>query len=257
MKKLLLLAVLFSSPAYAACENSLPYGQPATHNTTNICHQGYYTAYDANNKVPVFVSWNLTADHARGCNSRLGSFTRDPMAAGKDVPPSAYDGSGYDRGHLADANDFNYDPAQERQSFYMTNMTPQDPGLNRGPWKWVEQASRAWAVDEHSVTIYAGSVIKSNDPKLSSYNIDVPQYFWKVVIDSNNRDAIAFLMPNRKFSSTQVAATITTIAQIEQLVGYSIPVPPAVDKTHRANLDDWYVDNKAFADNKELFCSAR
>ena len=257
MKKLLLLACLFSTPALADCGTALPYGTPVIHGATGLCHQGYYTAYDPTFKLPRFVAWNLTADHAQGCNGRAGQFARDPMAAGRDVPPSAYAGSGYDKGHLADANDFNFDPAEETQSFYMTNMTPQAPGLNRGPWKWVEQASRNWAVDENSIEIYAGPVVSMTDDTISEYRVDVPKFFWKIVIDSSGKDAIAFLMPNEKFSSKLVPQTIVSIATIEQKVGFTIPVPAGVDKNKVGNLDDWYVDNGDFQDEKAKFCKLR
>ena len=255
MKTLLLItALVLPSTALADCGSALPYGTPVIHGTTGICHQGYYTAYDTSAKVPRFVAWNLTSDHAQGCNGRSGQFARDPMLAGKDVPPSAYSGSGYDKGHLADANDFNYDPSLESQSFYMTNMTPQSPGLNRGPWKWVEQASRNWAVDENSIEIYAGSVVSKEDKTISEYNVDVPQYFWKIIIDSSGKDSIAFLMPNKKFSSKMVPQTIVSISTIEQKTGINIPVPSGVDKNAIGNLDDWYVDNGDFQEEKANFC---
>lgn len=257
MKKLFLLACLFATPAYADCNSSLPYGTPSIRGATGICHQGYYTAYDPSFKIPRFVAWNLTAQHAQGCNGRDGQFTRDPMAAGKDVPPSAYEGSGYDKGHLADANDFNYDPTEETQSFYMTNMTPQAPGLNRGPWKWVEQASRDWAVDENSVEIYAGPVISMSDSTISQYRVDVPKFFWKIIIDSSGKDSIAFLMPNEKFSSTLIPNTIVSIRDIETKIGFAIPVPQGVDKDSKGNLDDWYVDNKDFHAIKDKTCKVR
>lgn len=260
MKKIIigLIGLLCSTGiSHADCGTSLPYGTPHIPGTTAICHQGYFTAYDSSLKIPRFVAWNLTADHARGCNGRSGKFARDPMAAGKDVPPSAYSESGYDKGHLADANDFNYDPSLETQSFYMTNMTPQVPGLNRGPWKWVEQASRDWAVDENSVEIYAGTIVANDDSKLSQYQVDVPRFFWKIIIDSSGKDSIAFIMPNAKFSSKLVPSTITSIHDIEEKTGFSIPVPDSVDKFSVSNLNDWYVDDKSFHEDKATYCNLR
>lgn len=258
MIKYIPLTILFlglsTSPLMASCP-STPWGEPSIQSTTNICHQGYYTAYDSENKIPGFVSWVLTEKAAQGCNGRDGQFSRDPMANGKDVSPSTYDNSGYDRGHLADANDFNYDHNLEVQSFYMTNMTPQVPGLNRGPWKWVEEASRNWAVDEHQVTIYAGPVISRDDKRFNG--VDVPKFFWKIIIDSTNNDSITFLMPNKKFSSKAVPETIVSINDIQNITGIKFPLPKTIDVNKKANMDDWPVDFKDFHDKKSSVCTIK
>ena len=44
-----------------------------------------------------------------------------------------YKGSGYDRGHQAPAADMRSTATTMKQSFLLTNMTPQLPALNQGP----------------------------------------------------------------------------------------------------------------------------
>lgn len=254
MKKFFLLFAIMIGTAHAECGSSLPFGRPNIPNAINICHTGYFTAYSPEVKMPLFVAWTLTSDHALGCNGRVGSFVNDPMAGGKDIPPSSYIGSGFDKGHLADANDFNYDPALESQTFYMTNMTPQVPGMNRGPWKWVESATRDWAVEHKQVLVYAGPVISPFDSKFSSYKIDIPKQYWKIVIDATTGQSISFLMDNSKFSSTQVPSTITSIHNIEAKVGFTIPVPYNVQKLSVSSLTEWKVDMVGFNNKHKLLC---
>lgn len=251
------LGMFLGFSAFAQCP-SAPYGEPViSGNVKALCHAGYFSDYDVANKVPRFVSWNLTSDHAVSCNARVDAFAQDPLAEGQDVPPTAYRGSGYDRGHMADADDFNWNPAQARDSFFMTNMAPQVPGLNRGPWKWVEQASRDWAVSRKSIWIYAGPVVKDDDGKFSSYGIDQPTAFWKVVYDPATNEAIGFLMPNKKFSSSQVLSTVVPIEFIERNIGFTIPLPAGVVKDTIPTMDHWQVNSSLFSKAHQNSCSIR
>ena len=67
-------------------------------------------------------------------------FEVDPEAA--DCPtPDDYTRTGYDRGHMAPNYLIatRYGKVAQRETFLMSNIVPQTPELNRGPWRILEE----------------------------------------------------------------------------------------------------------------------
>jgi endonuclease G len=257
------LSILFTTTTLAAtpipnpCPANLPYGAPnLTEVATNVCHTGYYSAYDTKDKLPIFVAWPLTSEHAMGCIGRVGIFQHDPLVTGLDTEPSYYNHSGFDRGHLADDADFGWSETESRESFYMTNMTPQVPGLNRGGWKTVETWSRVWASDRGGLIIYAGPILNVTDVKFSIDNIDVPARFWKVIYDPKTNEAAAFIMPNQKVTADQVPQLATSVSAVEQATGMNIPLPVSYDKKQATDLSKWPVNLGKWNHDKMAHCAA-
>ena len=118
-----LIFSVFLSTAYAdvPCQSS-KYGPTIINGTetTKLCHKNYLSQYSEKFKDPIVVNWTLTKNELSNCNSRNGSFSRDPLEEGKDVSPSEYTQTGYDRGHLSPAEDNLFDDEAEHESFYFT-----------------------------------------------------------------------------------------------------------------------------------------
>jgi endonuclease G len=259
-----ILSILYVSTSLAtapitipnACPANLPFGNPEISEVTiDICHTGYYSAYSEEYKLPLFVAWPLTAEHSMGCIGRVGNFQHDPLANGKDADPTDYSRSGFDKGHLADDGDFGWDETESRESFYMTNMTPQFPNLNRGLWKVVETKSRAWATDRGEVIIYAGPIVDSSDNKLPN-NVDIPSRFWKVVYDPKANEAATFIMPNQKINTGKLSDLVASVAEVEQAAGITIPLPATYDKTQPTDLDKWLVNLSKWNHDKQVHCAS-
>lgn len=115
----------------------------------------------------------------------------------------------------------------------MTNMLPQAPSLNRGPWKSVETFEQNEATAGRELYIIAGAFgtggTGSNGRKtsLARGKVNVPKTFWKVLvilargnndldrIDANTR-TIAICMPNTQSVRGRNWRTfITTIRNVE------------------------------------------
>ncbi|MGB8699874.1 MAG: DNA/RNA non-specific endonuclease, partial [Thermosynechococcaceae cyanobacterium] len=104
----------------------------------------YALLYDRTAHYAAWASWQLNADWL-GHRDRP-AFTPDPdlpMGWGP-VTPHDYTNSGFDRGHLVPAADRNKTPADLAAVFYMTNIVPQAPDNNRGPWEALESDCRDW-----------------------------------------------------------------------------------------------------------------
>jgi DNA/RNA endonuclease G (NUC1) len=89
---------------------------------------------------------------------------------------SDYAGRGYDKGHLANAEDFASDCTNDELTFRYYNCLPQTPNLNRGIWKTKETLIRKWSQTQKLYIICGGYFGKT---KIG--NIVVPSYCWKVV----------------------------------------------------------------------------
>lgn len=87
-----------------------------------------------------------------------------------------YKGKGYDKGHLANAEDFAFDCTKDELTFRYYNCLPQTPNLNRGPWKSNETTVREWSQKEKLYIICGGFFGKDRIGAIA-----VPSYCWKVV----------------------------------------------------------------------------
>ena len=118
----------------AACEIHVPYGMPQLQKQidgTLICRQGYFTLHDNTAKIPVWTAWQILPQNINGCVPRSNAFAADQsLPADKRSTPQDYAGNGYDQGHIANDAHQSWDPQVEYESFLMSNMSPQLPGLN-------------------------------------------------------------------------------------------------------------------------------
>ncbi|WP_164675208.1 DNA/RNA non-specific endonuclease [Anditalea andensis] len=167
-------------------------------NGEQIVHSAITLSYDEEHEQAHWVSYKLTSSMLKGKEKRTDKFIQDPKVSTKSASSSDYRLSGYDRGHLAPAGDFTYDMQAMRESFYMSNISPQSPSFNRGIWKKLEDQVRYWAREYEEIYIVTGPVIKKKEITLGINNVTVPNYFYKVILDIHPPEykAIAFLMKN-------------------------------------------------------------
>lgn len=164
-----------------------------------IRHTGFTLSYDADFKTPQWVAWTLTAAKAEGTVPREKNFRPDPDVRGAQAYTKDYSHSGYDRGHMAPAGDMKWSEAAMRESFYLTNVCPQNQNLNRGDWKDLEELERTWAVKFGAVSIAAGPVYSSKSPeRIGANKVAVPSAFFKVLLIGypDAPRAYAFVFPN-------------------------------------------------------------
>lgn len=216
------------------CAVQTPYGMPSAQKDHPIvCRHGYILEHDPVAKIPNWVAWTLTKEHAISCLPRDDAFAADQsLPADKRSDPKDYAGSGYDQGHLANNADMSYDPAVARESFLMSNMSPQLPQVNRGTWKSLETTERAMAYDTgHNITIYAGNIYSAKSKKIGKNGVVVPDSLFKILIDDKDLVSYAFLMPNVTNIDPDMNKYQVTVADVEKASGIIFPVPD--DKTKK------------------------
>ncbi|WP_404785048.1 DNA/RNA non-specific endonuclease [Altericista sp. CCNU0014] len=204
----------------------------------------YALLYDRATNTPAWASWQLNA-------SWLGTLDRPAFTPDPDLPPRwykvtprNYTGRGFDRGHIVPAADRNRTPADSAAVFYMTNIAPQAPDNNRGPWEDLESYCRTLARSGKELYIIAGTTGKGGvgtagaateialRQASADATITVPAAFWKIVVVNDRPGlgpssitlktrAIAVLIPNQQGIQAERWQTFrTTVRELEQRTGY-------------------------------------
>lgn len=176
MKNLFIaLAMLIPSAAFASpCDQFFPNGKEiVVPGTQVICHSFYASVYDTKHEANVFSTEAIQAD---GKTPRVDSFKPDPAVSNSPTPDD-YTNTGFDRGHMTPAADSS-NPQQMSDTFFMTNMTPQFPNVNRIAWKTLETSVRAMPFK----TVITGAVYAANyTPTIGKHNVPVPTALYKIV----------------------------------------------------------------------------
>ena len=142
-----------------------------------------YFEYDYMN--PTVVVYKLY--HGGGdCNRSKFHFKNDEKI--KTATDSDYLKSGYDKGHMANSEDFAFDCVLDELTFRYYNCVPQNPKMNRGPWKSVETEVREWSQSKElliiCINIFGNQFIKGT-------KIGVPTVCIKLIYDSKTKEPIA------------------------------------------------------------------
>lgn len=143
---------------------------------------------------------------------------------------------GYIRGHLCPSND-RLKPGMNEQTFYFTNMAPQDPYLNGGLWAWLEECVQQLALSAQDAWVVTGCIdtVTTNwVTDVTGKRISVPEAFFKAVLlryqDDAGRgeryEARAWIVENRNYGFSgfeqKAAALEVSIDQLEDVIGLDL-----------------------------------
>jgi endonuclease G len=123
-----------------------------------------------------------------GSAPRQDDFRADPSlpAGWYEVQDDSYRGSGYDRGHHCPSADRTNTIEDNSATFLMTNMMPQAPNNNQGPWEKLETYCRTLVSQGKELYIYAGGY--GSRGTIDNGHITIPSHTWKVVMVLDNGD---------------------------------------------------------------------
>lgn len=229
----------------ATITENTKYGYPCK--TVSICQRkGYALGYSDKHKQPLWVSYELTRSQVvtRVC-TRSDKFRPDPYFTNS---PSLldYKNSGYDRGHLAPAADMHWDPEAMHDSFYLSNMSPQVPGFNRGIWKQLEEWVRRTASNEVSVFVITGPIFYTNriHKAIGKINkITVPDAYYKIIYDETPPVKMIGFILNNQPSTNSLDTFTCTVDDIEKVTGLDFFSLLNEDKEQKlestVNTNDW------------------
>ncbi|MFT7234223.1 MAG: endonuclease G [Cyclobacteriaceae bacterium] len=217
-----------------------------------IEHECYALDYSEEHEQ---ASWVIYfADHY-GSASRSDNFREDPLIKSGSAQIKDYKGTGYDRGHLAPAADMNETSTSMSESFFMSNMSPQLPGFNRGIWKSLETLVRAWGISAQSGQdmIITGPILLEKCETIGA-NVTVPCAYYKIYVDMQTNCAIGFIIRNES-SSAPLSTFTVSIDDIENATGldffWQLEDTIEDDLESQLDLSNWKWDAKALKLSKD------
>lgn len=223
MKKILLLSITtlllhvapFSS-ASETCGEHLVKGMPSNNSDQVLCRTGYAVGYNYQTKNADWVAYHVTKESVNAQFKRSNNFKVDvelPEYAQSTL--SDYSKSGYDRGHLAPSAAMDFSQQSMQESFLLSNMSPQLPGFNRVGWRLLEEHVRDLANEYQELYVVTGPIYDGNEASIGD-GVVIPSAFYKVVLDPYYNDAIAFIVPHRDVSGSELVNFVTTIDDVEE-----------------------------------------
>lgn len=243
---LLISSNCISGPIDFVCPQYVPAGAPIGKQISQeLCKTGYAIGYSYYYKNPVYSVTYITPETLQAAVKRKDSFKED-----KEIPAQyratlndykSVHGQ-FDRGHMTPAGDLMWSYASMSDSFYLSNMVPQSPALNRGAWRQLEITVREWAQVKGSLYVITGPLYMSPVTSIGA-GVAVPSYIFKIVYDPKLNSAIAFLVPNSDISVIDLPKYITTITVIEQLIGVdffpNLPYNKKTMKNKMSTIEFW------------------
>lgn len=236
----------------------------------------HYVSYNGRQVLNYTVDWNVEKRHSRWVAFTFTSTTagtawsrdqwkntewgKDPFQPDPDLPIGQrteledYYRSGYDRGHLCASADRLFSKDANEQTFYLSNMSPQDNSFNSDDWGKLETQVRNWGRNNSfRDTLYVvkgGTILPSQLKATTTSGMPVPKYYFMAVLckkfsgGQNTYKAIGFWVEHKSYGGNpNLRSWACTIDELEERTGIdffcNLPdrVENAVESTY--NFGEW------------------
>ncbi len=202
-----------------------------------IVHLGYSASYNHQTLVSDWVAWELTAEEVDGTNEGQYSFSRDPDVRFPKASREDYSHSGWDKGHMAPRADMKWSCQALEESYYFTNVCPQDHEMNSQAWRKIEELTRRLAKRYGRVYVVCGPLFDEHRfGTIGEGGVQVPDRFFKAlaVVTEKGYQTVGFIVDNtpQSFSPKHYAVCVDSV---ETLAGRNLF--PKVDETAEQSFD--------------------
>ncbi|TMU55593.1 DNA/RNA non-specific endonuclease [Flagellimonas algicola] len=190
--------------------------------TTDVIveHDHFMLSYSEPHEQAEWVAYPLQRSHLTHDDRQRPYFIEDPKVKTKSADWRNYKGSGYDRGHLCPAGDRRFSEYAYNETFYTSNISPQDRDFNAGVWNRLEQQVRQWCKKRGDLVVITGGILEKGLEEIGEEDVDVPEAFFKVIIKKNKTgdELLAFLVPHRE-SQKPLNQFLISIDELEKHSG--------------------------------------
>ncbi len=227
---------------------------PADYDGQVIKRNQYTLCYCEDHEQAAWVAYVLEKNEVYASRERTDDFRPDNNVTTRSASLSDYKGSGYDRGHLSPAADNKISHTAMSESFYLSNMSPQLPGFNRGIWRSLESDVRGWAIKNKKIYVVTGPIFKNNIGSIGINNVTVPGYYYKVILDYDlpEKKAIGFILPHKEGLKNikQYACSIDKVESVSGIDFFSA-LPDQEENELEASFDvSLWPTNITYSSNK-------
>ena len=200
-------------------------GAPAPGDIVTLQRGEFAIGWSPSLKRPVWAAYHVPKEARFEVGKRPG-FAKDRSV--ESAPsPADYTGSRYDRGHMVPNHAIvtRFGPDEQRKTFLMTNIAPQAPALNRGPWREMElRIADLWTAMYGEIWVVVGAISGTSPTsreQIAKARIDVPEHYY-MVIAAQTPDgvrALAVMIPQTTDRWAFPVHNIVTIDELEKLSG--------------------------------------
>lgn len=193
---------------------------PSSTTDAVVEHSYYSLSYNEPFEQAEWVAYMLRKDQLTNDQRKRPFFIEDPKVKTKSADWRNYKGSGYDRGHLCPAGDRRFSEQAYNETFYTSNISPQDRDFNAGVWNRLEQQVRDWARRYDELFVVTGGVLEPNLPEIGDEDVDVPRYYYKIIAKGapNDPEVLAFLFLGQE-STKPLRQFTVSVDEIEKRTG--------------------------------------
>lgn len=188
-----------------------------------VTHTGFRLAYDEAREQARWVAYELRASRLDApVVERRDRFRADPAVRSESASLKDYYKSGFDRGHLLPAAAMRWDSAAMADCFFLSNISPQRPGFNRGIWRKLEAHIRELTKKHERLLVLTGPVFDPEKPttEIGPNGVDIPPAYFKVILDAQQPAIVggAYLLPHEA-SKKPLAHFLVPIDSLEARTG--------------------------------------
>ena len=188
-----------------------------------IIRRRYYTlSYSEEHEQAEWVAYVLYKKRLQPpFVERYDEFMEDSKCDKNSASLDDYRNSGYDRGHLVPAADMAFNERAMRETFYLSNISPQGRNFNGGIWRELEELTRSWAKRNTQLYVVSGPVLALEPKGSIGYNeVSVPAAYFKVLLDLKEPQlkSIGFVIPN-EVSFEPLYKFAVSVDYVEEVTG--------------------------------------
>ncbi|WP_419212689.1 DNA/RNA non-specific endonuclease [Maribacter sp. X9] len=235
----------YSKSSENGISSSFPEKLLPTSTTGEIVHHTYFSlSYNEPFEQAEWVAYELNKSQLTTDDRKRPYFIEDPFVSTKSADWRNYKGSGYDRGHLVPAGDRRFSEQAYNETFYTSNISPQNRAFNTGIWNNLEKQTRRWTKRYGTLYVYTGGVLKKGLDQIGEEDVDVPDAFYKIIVRKTGNDfsGIAFVIPNKP-QAFPLSNFVVSIDEVETITSidffYKLPINEQDSLEKTTMVSDW------------------
>ena len=197
---------------------------PTIHAQRWCCYQMYSTMLQTNT--------SRYQGHGGASLSPDALYPNDPFLPSQyQFTVDPFRNSGFDHGHICPSADRQSSEAANYQTFFMTNMMPQNNKFNAGIWASMESKVRDWTHNFDTLYVCKGGTIDRAEYIIKYLGSDqnkipVPKYFFTALLGKNSQGYAAiglWIAQNEGIeSNANISQFAMTIDELEEKTGLDL-----------------------------------
>ncbi|MDB6172086.1 MAG: endonuclease [Chthoniobacteraceae bacterium] len=193
-----------------------------------ITHTGHTVGYSTKAFSPAWAAYAIKAVTNPVSAKRPDTFMPDPaLPVAYQVSTNEYTRTGYDRGHMAPnwAVSVSYGREAQIETFYTSNIAPQEPELNRGIWEALERIeANDYARRYDGVVCFDGPIYDAGSTAGLGKNnrIRIPGGFFKIIVRrvKGQVAVLALILPqSARGDGKSLSNYLVSVNEIERKTG--------------------------------------